>query len=268
MRVKPHRNNGSVPQSSDGKSLVSCVCAEEFSTFLVLDDGADLHSVVAVAIRADDIIGVGFIEVPLRPAGNDPFGRDIIILMAASTRGVGLVPDLFRPVSDDFFGRDIMSFMAVLTGRVDFLGRVHGLGWGNVIFVILVGRRYAVAIDAANVNLDMTVNKRLSHVVGMAHKAGCVFNCCLGGCNGRSFFLFGWFVKEQRSTRIDYKGRRSSCGFGFVSVIGAAWMSAGLDSVVGVQLRRVEEISVRSTISILERLSSIFICCPCDNIHN
>jgi len=41
-------------------------------------------------------------------------------------------------------------------------------------------------------------------------------------------------------------------------------MSAGSDSVVGVQLRRVEEISVRSTISILEKPSSIFICCPYD----
>ncbi len=57
-----------------------------------------------MAIRADDFIGIGFVEAPLRPASNDLFGRDIIILMAASTRGIDLVPDLFRPVSDDFLG--------------------------------------------------------------------------------------------------------------------------------------------------------------------
>jgi len=122
MKVNPHRNNSSVPQSSDGKSLVSCVCAEEFSTSLVPDDGADLHSVVAVAIRADDFIRIGFVEAPLGPENDDLFWRDIIILMAASTRGIGLVLDLFRPVSDDFFGRDIMSFMAASAEGVNFVG--------------------------------------------------------------------------------------------------------------------------------------------------
>jgi len=216
MRVNPHRNNSSVPQSSDGKSLVSSVGAEEFSASLVPDDGADLHSVVAVAIRADDFIRLGFVGAPLRPESNDLFGRDIIILMAASTRRVGLFRFPLRPASDDFPGRDIMSFMAVLTERVDFLGRVHGLRWSNVVLVVLVCRRLAVTIDAANVSLGMAVSKEFGLIVGMAHKAGCVFGCRLGGCNSRCFFLFGWFVKEQRSTCIDYKGWRSSCGFGLV----------------------------------------------------
>jgi hypothetical protein len=86
---------------------------EEFSTFLVPDDGADLHSVVAVAIRANDFIRIVFIEVSrlrlgpsprqaLRPESNDLFGRDIIIFVAASTRGVSLVRYMLQPVSDDF----------------------------------------------------------------------------------------------------------------------------------------------------------------------
>jgi len=228
--------------------------------------------VAAVAIRADDFIGVAFVEALLHPASNDLFGRDIIIFVAASTRGVVLVRFSLQPMSDDLFGRNIMRFMAVLTERVNFLSRVHGLRGGNVVFIVLVCGRLTVAIDAANVNLDMTVNKRLGLVIGMAHKAGCVFNCCRGGCNGKSFFLFGWFVKEQRSTRVNYKGRRSSCSFGLVVSdrsgldVGRLRLVCGCaaDLFVGVQLRRVEYVRVRSTINILEKPSSIFIYCPYD----
>jgi len=172
--------------------------------------------VVTVAIRADDFIGITFVEASLGPESNDLFGGDIIILMAAFTRRVGLFRYMLQPVSDDFPGRDIMSFMAASAERVNFLGKVHGLRRGNVVFVVLVCGRLAVTIDAANVNLDMTVNKRLGLIVGMAYKAGCVFDCCLGGCNGGIFFLFGWFVKEQRSTCVDYKGRGAFCSFGLV----------------------------------------------------
>jgi len=172
--------------------------------------------VVAVAIRADDFIGIAFVEAPLGPESNDLLGRDIIILVAALTREVGLLRFMLQPVSDDLPGRDIMSVMAASAEGVNFLSRVHGLRRGNVVFVVLVCRRFAVAIDAANVNLGVTFNKKLSLVIGMAHKAGCVFNCCLGGCNGKSVFLFSWFVKEQRSTCVDYKGWRSYCSFGLV----------------------------------------------------
>ena len=75
-----------------------------------------------MAIRADDFIGIAFVEAPLGPASNDLFGRDIIILVATSTREVGLVRFMLQPVSDDLLGRDIMSFMAASTEGVNFVG--------------------------------------------------------------------------------------------------------------------------------------------------
>ncbi len=226
MVVSSNRNNGLVPQSLDGGSLISYVCAKEVTVSLVPDDGTDLHSVVAVAIRADDFIGVAFVEASLYPASNDLFWRDIIILVAALARGVGLFRYMLQPVSDDFPGRDIMSVMAASAKGVNFLSRVHGLGRGNVVFIVLVCGRLTVAIDTANVNLDMTFNKSLSLVIGMAYKAGRVFNCCPVGCNGRIFFLFGRFVKEQRGTRVDYKGWRSSSSFG-LGVSGRSRLDVG-----------------------------------------
>ena len=117
--------------------------------------------------------------------------------------------------SDDLAGRDIMSLVTASTERIDFVGRVYGLGRGYVVFVVSVCERLAVAINAADVGLGMAVSEEFDLVVGMAHKAGGVFGCSLGSCNGRSFLGFGWFVKEQWSTCIDYKGRRS-LGFDLV----------------------------------------------------
>jgi hypothetical protein len=124
-----------------------------------------------------------------------------------------------------------MSFMAVLTERINFVSRVHGLRWGYVVFVVSVCERLAVAIDTADVGLGMAVGEELGLIVSMAYKAGCVFGRRLGGCNSKSFFLFGWFVKEQRSTCIDYKGWRSSCGFGLVvsdgNSLDVGWLRLG-----------------------------------------
>lgn len=174
---------------------------------------------VAVAIRADDFIRFGSVEAPLHPASNDLFGRDIISLMAAltSTSGSGLVRVPLQPASDDILGRDIMSFMAASTEGVDFVSRVYGFGRGYVVFIVLVCGRLAVAIDAANVGLGMVVSKGFGLIIGMAYKASCICRCSSGRYNGSPAELpDDWFVEEQRSTCIDYKGRRPSCIFALV----------------------------------------------------
>ena len=56
--------HSSLEISYSGTPLVASVCAKGFSTFLVPDDGANLHSVVTVAICADYFIGIGFNRGP------------------------------------------------------------------------------------------------------------------------------------------------------------------------------------------------------------
>ena len=185
-----------------------------------------------MAIRADNLAGIGFafVETAFLPASNDLLRRDIVFLMAATTRGIGFLFAALQPASDDLVGRDIMSLVTASTEGTDSVGRVHGLGRGYVVFVVSVCGRLAVAINAADVGLGMAVSEEFDLVVGVAHKAGGVFGCSLGGCNGRSFFGFGWFVKEQWSTCIDYKGRRS-LGFNLVvsgrSSLDVGWLRLG-----------------------------------------
>ena len=85
---KSVRSNGLISRCSNGKFLVSPVCTEEFSALFVPDNGADLHSVVTVAIRADNSAEIDSVLTSLCPASNDLFRRDIMSFMAASTKGV------------------------------------------------------------------------------------------------------------------------------------------------------------------------------------
>jgi hypothetical protein len=65
----------------------------------------------------------------------------------------------------------------------------------------------------------------------MAYKTGGVLNCRLRSHAGGNLLLFGWFVKQQWSIRIDYERWRSACGFRFVAGSGSRpdFGSFGLD---------------------------------------
>jgi len=102
--------------------LFPSVRAKEFSGFLVPDDSAHLHTVLAVAIRADNFIGIGFIRITLCPA------------------------------SDNLAGRNIMRIMAALTERIYLGGRIYGFRKGRVVLVVPVREGLPVAAETNSRN--------------------------------------------------------------------------------------------------------------------
>ena len=124
-----------------------------------------------------------------------------------------------------------MRFMAALTERINFVGRVHGFRRGCIVLVVPVRERLPVATGAADVCLGVAARERLGTIVGMAYETGFVFNCRLCSRDGGNSLLFGWFVKEQRSIRIDDERWRSARGFGLVAGSGSRldFSSFGLD---------------------------------------
>ena len=98
--------HSSLEISYSGTPLIASVCAKKFPAFLVPDDGTNLHSVVTVAIRADDFLRIGFIDGQLFPAGHHLLRRDVIRLVAALALTESIRPFrfLFQPVSYDIPG--------------------------------------------------------------------------------------------------------------------------------------------------------------------
>ena len=97
--------------------LFPSIRPEEFSGFLVPDNSAHLHAVLAVTIRADNFIGIGFVRITLCPE------------------------------SSNFARRNIMRIMAALTEKVYFVGRVHFLRRGRVVLVVPVREGLSVTAE-------------------------------------------------------------------------------------------------------------------------
>ena len=139
--------------------LFPFVRTEKLAAFFVPDNGANPHPMVAVAIRADDLagIGFGFVETFFLPAGDDLCRWNIVLLMAAGARGTvrvaGILPAIrgrdaldtrisffplaLEPASNDRLRWDVVSrTVAALTVRIDLFGRVHDLRRRRVVFVI------------------------------------------------------------------------------------------------------------------------------------
>ena len=66
---------------------------------------------VTMAIRADDLAGIGFglVETFFLPAGDDLCRRNIVLFMAAGARGLRFFLAALEPACDDRLGWDIMS---------------------------------------------------------------------------------------------------------------------------------------------------------------
>ena len=165
---------------------VSSVRSEQLTAFFVPDNRTDFHPMVAVAIRTDDLagIGLGLVEASFLPAGDDLCRRFIDCLIVA-----------FQPASDDRPGRDIMGRAVTgLTIRLDFLRRIHGLRRRRVVLVISMSGGFAVAMDAADIDIGMAAGEKFGHVVGVTYETGGVFNSCFGVCSDS--FLLSRFIKQ------------------------------------------------------------------------
>ena len=143
---------------------------------------------LAVTVRADDFFGLGFLQSP------------------------------FRPESDDLAGRDIVGIVTAPAKSIYFAGRVHQLGRGRIVLIVLVREGLAVTLGAADVRPRVAAREILGLVVSVTYEAVHVFNRSLSSRSG-SLLPSGGFVKEQRIARIDHERRRSACSFGYITGI-------------------------------------------------
>ena len=111
-------------------------------------DVTDVQAVVTVAIRADDRFRVGLFRATCSVPGQHLLGRHVVRVMTLPAR------------------------------LVDFPGRVHDIGWRDVVFIIAVGVRIAVAVRAADVVPTVPPDQWFLAIVFVADVARAIV--CLG----------------------------------------------------------------------------------------